>query len=31
VILREVQMFFWPWEDDDYEDGDSPDDAGEIA
>jgi hypothetical protein len=29
VILRQVQMFFWPWEDDDeFEDVGSPDDAG---
>lgn len=28
VILRQVQMFFWPWEDDtEFEDTDSPDDA----
>lgn len=26
VILRQVQMFFWPWEDDEeFEDVDSPD------
>jgi hypothetical protein len=25
VILRQVQMFFWPWEDDDeFEDADAP-------
>jgi hypothetical protein len=33
VILRQVQMFFWPWEDDEeFEEVDSPDDdAPEIA
>ena len=32
VILRQVQMFFWPWEDDEeFEETDSPNDAGEIA
>jgi hypothetical protein len=30
VILRQVQMFFWPWEDDEeFEEMDSPDDEGE--
>jgi hypothetical protein len=29
VILRQVQMFFWPWEDDEeFEDADSVDDEG---
>ena len=29
IILRQVQMFFWPWEDDEeYEELDSPDDDG---
>ena len=28
VILRQVQMFFWPWEDDEeFEDLESPDEA----
>jgi len=28
VILRQVQMFFWPWEDDEeFEDLESPEDA----
>jgi hypothetical protein len=32
VILRQVQMFFWPWEDDqEFEHSDSPDDDPEIA
>ena len=32
VILRQVQMFFWPWEDDEeFEEIDSPDDDGEKA
>lgn len=32
VILRQVQMFFWPWEDDEeFEQSDSPDDDSEIA
>lgn len=32
IILRQVQMFFWPWEDDeDYEDMDSPDDESQMA
>ena len=32
VILRQVQMFFWPWEDDEeFEDMDSPDSDPEIA
>lgn len=32
VILRQVQMFFWPWEDDEeFEELDSPDDDAEIA
>ena len=32
VILRQVQMFFWPWEDDEEFDGeDSPDDESQIA
>jgi len=32
VILRQVQMFFWPWEDDEeFEDVDSPDSDPEIA
>jgi hypothetical protein len=32
VILRQVQMFFWPWEDDEeFEERDSPDDDAEIA
>ena len=32
VILRQVQMFFWPWEDDEeFEEVDSPDDDTEIA
>ena len=30
VILRQVQMFFWPWEDDEeFEEMDSPDDESE--
>jgi hypothetical protein len=30
VILRQVQMFFWPWEDDEeFEELDSPDDESE--
>ncbi len=30
VILRQVQMFFWPWEDDEeFEDMDSPEDEAE--
>jgi hypothetical protein len=30
VILRQVQMFFWPWEDDEeFEDIDSPEDEVE--
>lgn len=32
VTLRQVQMFFWPWEDDEeFEDMNSPDDASETA
>jgi hypothetical protein len=32
VILRQVQMFFWPWEDDEeFDDVDSPDDEGRTA
>ena len=32
VILRQVQMFFWPWEDDEeFEELDSPDDDADIA
>jgi hypothetical protein len=32
VILRQVQMFFWPWEDDEeFEDVSSADDDPEIA
>jgi hypothetical protein len=32
VILRQVQMFFWPWEDDEeFDDADSPDDESQIA
>jgi hypothetical protein len=32
VILRQVQMFFWPWEDDEeYEEVDSPDDEADLA
>jgi len=32
VILRQVQMFFWPWDDDEeFEDIGSPDDDTEIA
>lgn len=32
VILRQVQMFFWPWEDDEeFEEMDSPNDLGENA
>jgi hypothetical protein len=32
VILRQVQMFFWPWEDDEeFEDMDSPDGDPEIT
>lgn len=32
VILRQVQMFFWPWEDDEeFEDMDSPDDDPAIT
>jgi len=32
VVLRQVQMFFWPWEDDEeFEEMDSPDDAGDEA
>ena len=32
VILRQVQMFFWPWEDDEeFENSDSPDADPEIA
>jgi hypothetical protein len=32
VILRQVQMFFWPWEDDEeFEEMDSPNDEGENA
>ena len=32
VILRQVQMFFWPWEDDqEFEDGDYPGDSSELA
>lgn len=32
VILRQVQMFFWPWEDDEeFEHMDSPDDEPEVA
>jgi hypothetical protein len=32
VILRQVQMFFWPWEDDEeFEDMDSPDGGPQIT
>ena len=32
VILRQVQMFFWPWEDDEeFEDVSSDDDGPELA
>jgi hypothetical protein len=32
VILRQVQMFFWPWEDDEeFEDVSSADDDPEVA
>jgi len=32
VILRQVQMFFWPWDDDEeFEERDSPEDDAEIA
>jgi hypothetical protein len=32
VILRQVQMFFWPWDDDEeFDESDSPDDEGQIA
>jgi hypothetical protein len=32
VILRQVQMFFWPWEDDvEFEDAAAPDDDPELA
>jgi len=32
VILRQVQMFFWPWEDDEeFEDMESPDDEPQIT
>lgn len=32
VILRQVQMFFWPWKDDEeFEEMDSPNDLGENA
>jgi hypothetical protein len=32
VILRQAQMFFWPWEDDEeFEQSDCPDDDPEIA
>jgi hypothetical protein len=32
LILRQVQMFFWPWEDDEeFEDLDSPDEDPEIT
>lgn len=32
VILRQVQMFFWPWEDDeDFDETDSPDDESQTA
>lgn len=32
VILRQVQMFFWPWEDDEeFEDGDSPENERDNA
>jgi hypothetical protein len=33
VILRQVQMFFWPWEDDEeFDDVESPDDgSGEVT
>jgi len=32
VFLNQVQMFFWPWEDDEeFDDADSPDDESQIA
>jgi len=32
VILRQVQMFFWPWEDDvEFEDAATPDDDADLA
>ncbi len=32
VILRQVQMFFWPWEDDEeFEGVESPDDEADLA
>jgi hypothetical protein len=32
VILRQVQMFFWPWEDDaEFEDADAPDEDSGLA
>ena len=32
VILRQVQMFFWPWEDDiEFEDGAAPEDDSDLA
>jgi hypothetical protein len=32
VILRQVQMFFWPWEDDEeFEERDSPDEDADLA
>lgn len=32
VILRQVQMFFWPWEDDEeFEEVGSPDDEADLA
>lgn len=32
VILRQVQMFFWPWEDDEeFKDMESPDDEPQIT
>jgi hypothetical protein len=32
VILRQVQMFFWPWEDDEeFEDADTSGDEPETA
>jgi hypothetical protein len=32
VVLRQVQMFFWPWEDDEeFEDVDSADDDSAIS
>ena len=32
ITLTQVQMFFWPWEDDEeFEDADSPDDENGIA